>query len=425
RGLLTRAVVDGGEIIATLADRIIGRCAAVDVLDPLSGEVVLKAAELIDEDAIDAIERAGIDAVSIRSVLTCEAATGVCGKCYGRDLARGTMVNMGEAVGVIAAQSIGEPGTQLTMRTFHIGGAAQRGAEQSSIEAAFDATIEVKNRNVVINSTGLPVAMGRNCEMVLLDEAGREKARHRVPYGARLLVDEGAQVKRGDRIAEWDPYTIPIITEKDGVAHYVDLIEARKPKDFAIISESEGRVEFGKDYKTKRRIVVVPNEGSGESVEYLIPKGKHISVQEGDYVLKGDLMLDGNRVPHDILRILGVEELASYLINEIQEVYRLQGVRINDKHIEVIVRQMLQKVEIDDPGETTFLAGEQIDRSEFDRENAKVEAEGLRPATTDTAGGGSTPPPLRPDRFILSRPTSGRPLAQSAARRHPPRQRQI
>jgi DNA-directed RNA polymerase subunit beta' len=502
RGLLTRAVVDGGEIISPLADRILGRCAAVDVLDPLNGELVLAAAELIDEDAVDAIERAGIDAVSIRSVLTCEAPNGVCGKCYGRDLARGTMVNMGEAVGVIAAQSIGEPGTQLTMRTFHIGGAAQRGAEQSSIEAAFDAKVEVKNRNVVINSAGLPVVMGRNTEMVLLDEAGREKARHRVPYGARLLADEGAQVGRGDRLAEWDPYTIPIVTEKDGVAHYVDLIEgvsmrevldeatgisskvvidwkqqprggdlrpritlrdskgevltlanglearyflpvdailsvdggahvkagdvlaripressktrditgglprvaelfeARKPKDFAIISESEGRVEFGKDYKTKRRIVVVPNEGSADPVEYLIPKGKHISVQEGDYVLKGDLMMDGNRVPHDILRILGVEELASYLINEIQEVYRLQGVRINDKHIEVIVRQMLQKVEIDEPGETTFLAGEQIDRSEFDRENAKVEAEGLRPATARPVLQGITKASLQTNSFI-------------------------
>src|SRR5438309_4069936 len=502
RGLLTRAVVDGGEIISPVADRIIGRCAAVDVLDPLSGEVVLPAAALIDEDAVDAIERAGIDAVSIRSVLTCETHTGVCGKCYGRDLARGTVVNIGEAVGVIAAQSIGEPGTQLTMRTFHIGGAAQRGAEQSSIEAAFDAKVEVRNRNVVINSAGLPVVMGRNTEIVLFDEAGREKARHRVPYGARLLADEGVKVTRGDRLAEWDPYTIPIVTEKDGVAHYVDLIEgvsmrevldeatgisskvvidwkqqprggdlrpritlrdeagevltlanglearyflpvdailsvengapakagdvlaripressktrditgglprvaelfeARKPKDFAIISESEGRVEFGKDYKTKRRIVVVPTEGDAASVEYLIPKGKHISVQEGDYVLKGDLMMDGNRVPHDILRILGVEELASYLINEIQEVYRLQGVRINDKHIEVIVRQMLQKVEIEDPGETTFLAGEQIDRSEFDRENAKVEREELRPAVARPVLQGITKASLQTNSFI-------------------------
>jgi DNA-directed RNA polymerase subunit beta' len=502
RGLMTSAVVDGGEVIAPLADRILGRTAAVDILDPLSGEVVLPAGALIDEDAVDQIERAGVDAVPIRSVLTCESRVGVCGKCYGRDLARGTVVNIGEAVGVIAAQSIGEPGTQLTMRTFHIGGAAQRGAEQSSVEAAFDARAEVKNRNVVINSSGVPVVMGRNTEIVLLDEAGREKARHRVPYGARLLVDDGAEVKRGDRLVEWDPYTIPIITEKDGIAHYVDLIEglsmretvdeatgisskvvvdwkqqprgsdlrpritlrdeegevltlanglearyfmsvdailsvdngahvkagdvlaripressktrditgglprvaelfeARKPKDFAIISESDGRVEFGKDYKAKRRIIVAPTEDDKEPVEYLIPKGKHISVQEGDYIEKGDLLMDGNRVPHDILRILGVEELASYLINEIQEVYRLQGVRINDKHIEVIVRQMLQKVEIADPGDTTFLAGEQIDRSEFELENAKVESEGLRPAEARPVLQGITKASLQTSSFI-------------------------
>ena len=505
RGLMTRAVVDGGEVIAPLSDRILGRNAAVDILDPLSGEVLLPAAGLIDEDAVDLIERAGIDAVQIRSVLTCESRVGVCGKCYGRDLARGTLVNIGEAVGVIAAQSIGEPGTQLTMRTFHIGGAAQRGAEQSSVEAAVDATVEIKNRNVVTSSSGAApvlVVMARNLEIVLLDEAGREKARHRVPYGARLLVDDGAQVKRGDRLAEWDPYTIPIVTEKDGVAHYVDLIEglsmreivdeatgisskvvidwkqqprgselrpritlrdedgevlllgnglearyfmsvdailsvengapvkagdvlaripressktrditgglprvaelfeARKPKDFAIISESDGRVEFGKDYKTKRRIIVVPTEEGGEPVEYLIPKGKHISVQEGDYVEKGDLLMDGNRVPHDILRILGVEALASYLVNEIQEVYRLQGVRINDKHIEVIVRQMLQKVEIDEPGETTLLAGEQVDRVEFEYENAKVEREGLRPATARPVLQGITKASLQTSSFI-------------------------
>ena len=502
RGLMTRAVVDGGEVIAPLSDRILGRSAAIDILDPLNGEVVIAAGELIDEDAVDQIERAGIDAVQIRSVLTCESRIGVCGKCYGRDLARGTVVNIGEAVGVIAAQSIGEPGTQLTMRTFHIGGAAQRGAEQSSIEAAFEATVEVKNRNVVMNSSGVPVVMGRNLEIVLLDEAGREKARHRLPYGARLLADEGAHVQRGDRLAEWDPYTIPIITEKDGIAHYVDLIEglsmrevvdeatgissrvvidwkqqprgselrpritlrtedgevlllgnglearyfmsvdailsvengapvkagnvlariprkssktrditgglprvaelfeARKPKDFAIISESDGRVEFGKDYKTKRRIIVVPAEDGAEPVEYLIPKGKHISVQEGDYVLKGDLLMDGNRVPHDILRILGVEALASYLVNEIQEVYRLQGVRINDKHIEVIVRQMLQKVEVEDAGETTLLAGEQVDRIEFEYENAKVEREGLRPATARPVLQGITKASLQTNSFI-------------------------
>jgi DNA-directed RNA polymerase subunit beta' len=501
RGLMTSAVVDGGEVISPLADRILGRTAAVDILDPISGEVVVRAAALIDEDVIDQIERAGINAVSIRSVLTCESRIGVCGKCYGRDLARGTVVNMGEAVGVIAAQSIGEPGTQLTMRTFHIGGAAQRGAEQSSVEAAFDALIEVKNRNVVINSSGVPVVMGRNCEIVLFSE-GREKARHRVPYGARLLVDDGALVKRGDRLVEWDPYTIPIITEKEGIAHYVDLVEglsvretideatgisskvvvdwrqqprgsdlrpritlrdengevltlanglearyfmsvdailsvdnganvkagdvlaripressktrditgglprvaelfeARKPKDFAIISESEGRIEFGKDYKAKRRIVVASTEDDKEPVEYLIPKGKHISVQEGDYVQKGDLLMDGNRVPHDILRILGVEELASYLINEIQEVYRLQGVRINDKHIEVIVRQMLQKVEIEEPGDTTFLAGEQVDRSEFELENVNIEKEGLRTALAHPVLQGITKASLQTNSFI-------------------------
>src|SRR5271165_2556626 len=502
RGLTVSAERDGGEIVSSLAERVLGRTAAADVVDLLSGDLLVKAGDLVDEEAIDIIERAGIDSVLIRSVLTCEARIGVCAKCYGRDLARGTMVNMGEAVGVIAAQSIGEPGTQLTMRTFHIGGAAQRGAEQSSIEAAFEASVEIKNRNGVMNSAGVPVVMGRNLELVLLDEAGREKARHRLPYGARLLADEGAHVERGQRLAEWDPYTIPIITEKDGIAHYVDLIEglsmrevvdeatgisskvvidwkqqprgselrpritlrdeqgevlllgnglearyfmsvdailsvengaavkagdvlaripressktrditgglprvaelfeARKPKDFAIISESDGRIEFGKDYKAKRRIVVAPTEEDKEPVEYLIPKGKHISVQEGDYVQKGDLLMDGNRVPHDILRILGVEELASYLINEIQEVYRLQGVRINDKHIEVIVRQMLQKVEIEDPGDTTFLAGEQIDRSEFDFENAKAEKEGLRVALAHPVLQGITKASLQTNSFI-------------------------
>ncbi len=502
RGLTMRAVVDGGEVIAPLGDRILGRTAALDVIDPLNGERLVEAGGLIDEEVVERIDRSGIDSVLIRSVLTCETQIGLCGKCYGRDLARGTVVNIGEAVGVIAAQSIGEPGTQLTMRTFHIGGAVQRGAEQSSIEAAFDSKVRIKNRNIVMNSSGVPVVMGRNTELALLDEAGREKARHRVPYGAKLLADEGTTVTKGQKLAEWDPYTIPIITEKDGIAHYVDLIEgtsmrevvdeatgisskvvidwkqqprgndlkprvtlrtangdvltlanglearyfmsvdailsvengaevkagdvlaripressktrditgglprvaelfeARRPKDFAIISEADGRVEFGKDYKTKRRIVVIPAEEGRDPVEYLIPKGKHISVQEGDFVQQGDLLMDGNPVPHDILRILGVEALASYLINEIQEVYRLQGVRINDKHIEVIVRQMLQKVEIEDPGETTYLAGEQIDRLEFDAENTKVEAEGLKPAKAHPVLQGITKASLQTNSFI-------------------------
>jgi DNA-directed RNA polymerase subunit beta' len=502
RGLTMRAVVEGGDVISPLSDRIIGRTAAVDIVDPLKGELLVGAGELVDEAAVERIDRSGIDSVLIRSVLTCETRFGLCGKCYGRDLARGTVVNIGEAVGVIAAQSIGEPGTQLTMRTFHIGGAVQRGAEQSSVEAAFDAKVRVKNRNVVMNSSGVPVVMGRNCEVALLDEVGREKARHRVPYGAKLLADDGAMVTKGQRLAEWDPYTIPIITERDGIANYIDLIEgismrevldeatgisskvvidwkqqprggdlkpritlrdtkgkvlnlanglearyfmsvdailsvengaevkagdvlaripressktrditgglprvaelfeARRPKDFAIISEIDGRVEFGKDYKTKRRIMVVPAEDGAEPVEYLIPKGKHISVQEGDFVTKGDLLMDGNPVPHDILRVMGVEALANYLINEIQEVYRLQGVRINDKHIEVIVRQMLQKVEIEDPGETTFLSGEQIDRAEYDAENLKVETEGLKTAKAHPVLQGITKASLQTNSFV-------------------------
>src|SRR5262245_17487669 len=501
-GLKVKAVVEGGEVIAPLAERILGRTAAVDINDPIGVRTIVKAGEMIDEEKVELIDRAGIDEVKIRSVLTCLTKGGICGRCYGRDLARGTPVNIGEAIGVIAAQSIGEPGTQLTMRTFHIGGAVQRGAEQSSVEAAFDATLAIKNRNVVINSIGVPVVMGRNCEIVLLDDQKRERARHRIPYGAKLLADDNAKVTKGQKLAEWDPYTLPIITEREGVATYVDLVEgvsmrevvdettgissrvvvdwkqqprgnelrpritltnakgdliilpngvearyfmsvdailsvdngatvkagdvlaripressktrditgalprvaalfdARKPTDFAIISETDRRVEFGKDYKTKRRIVVVSEDASEKPKEYLIPKGKHISVQEGDYVQKGDLLMDGNPVPHDILKVLGVEPLASYLINEIQEVYRLQGVKINDKHIEVIVRQMLQKMEIVEPGETTFLVGEQVDREEFDAVNAKAKDEGLRLAEGQEVLQGITKASLQTRSFI-------------------------
>jgi len=500
-GLTVKAVVEGGEVISPLSERILGRTAAGDIVDPLSGDVVVKSGEIITEEEIESIEQAGVESAMIRSVLTCESKTGVCASCYGRDLARGTRVNIGEAVGVIAAQSIGEPGTQLTMRTFHIGGAAQAGAEQSSVEAAFDGVTTIANRNIVVNSEGRPVVMGRNIEVVIKDDNGRERARHRLPYGAKLLVDNDSVVKKGDRMAEWDPYTIPIITERPGLVNYVDLtegismrevvdeatgitnkvvvdwkqqprgadlkpritlrdkrgkvvqlpnglearyfmsvdailsvengaevkagdvlaripressktrditgglprvaelFEARKPKDFAIISETDGRVEFGKDYKTKRRIVVVPEDG-GEPVEYLIPKGKHISVQEGDYVQHGDLLMDGNPVPHDILRVLGVEALASYLINEIQEVYRLQGVKINDKHIEVVVRQMMQKVEIEDPGDTTFLVGEQVDRTELDEVNERAEAEKLKPAIAKPVLLGITKASLQTRSFI-------------------------
>ncbi|MCP4327306.1 MAG: DNA-directed RNA polymerase subunit beta' [Alphaproteobacteria bacterium] len=501
-GLTAQAVVEGGDVISPLSERILGRCAAVAVKDPLSGGVIVKAGNPINEEEVEAIDRAGVESVKIRSVLTCETRGGTCANCYGRDLARGTDVNAGEAVGVIAAQSIGEPGTQLTMRTFHIGGAVQRGAEQSSVEASHKATVKLRNRNVVKNSENISIVMGRNLEIVLVDEDGRDRAKFRVPYGAKLFVDEGAEVDRGDRLAEWDPYTLPIITEKQGVAHYVDLVEgismkevldeatgisnrvvidwkqqpkgadlkprvtlrnkrnkvielenglearyymsvdailsvengaevkagdilaripressktrditgglprvaelfeARKPKDYAIISESEGRVEFGKDYKTKRRIIVRPTDASEEPVDYLIPKGKHISVQEGDYVQVGDLLMDGNPVPHDILQVLGVEALATYLVNEIQEVYRLQGVKINDKHIEVIVRQMMQKVEIDDPGDTTFLVGEQVDRFEYDQVNDRTVADGGSSAAARPVLQGITKASLQTESFI-------------------------
>ena len=500
QGLTVSPVVEGGEIIASLGDRILGRTASRDVTDPVSGKVICEAGTLIDEFLVEAIEAAGVETVGIRSVLTCESENGICGACYGRDLARGTRVNVGEAVGVIAAQSIGEPGTQLTMRTFHIGGAAQRGAEQSSIESAFDAKVQLINRNLVTNSSGATVMMSRNCELVLTDAQNREKARHRVPYGARMLVNEGDKVTKGTKLAEWDPYTLPILTEREGIAHYVDLVEglsmrevmddatgitskvvvdwkqqprgadlrprvtlrdeggnviqlgnglearyfmsvdailsvengqkvnagdvlaripressktrditgglprvaelfeARKPKDHAIIADMDGRVEFGKDYKSKRRILVVPEKG--DPIEYLIPRGKHISVQEGDYVRKGDPLMDGNPVPHDILKVLGVEALANYLINEIQEVYRLQGVKINDKHIEVIVRQMLQKVEIVDGGDTFMLAGEQMDRKDFDIENQKTVRESGRPAIATPVLQGITKASLQTHSFF-------------------------
>jgi len=500
-GITTRAVIDGGETVVPLAERILGRTALNDITDPLTGALIIPGGGLIDEDLAAKIEKSGIDAVQIRSVLTCKSTPGICAACYGRDLARGTLVNEGEAVGVIAAQSIGEPGTQLTMRTFHIGGAAQRGAEVSAVEASFDGKVKINNRNVVKNSSGVPVVMGRNNELVLVDENGLERARHRLPYGAKILADDGVKVKRGDKLAEWDPYTIPIITERDGFAVYTDLVEgisirevmdeatgisakvvtdwrqqargsdlkprmmlkddagniiklqsgldanyylsvdailsvengaavkagdviaripretsktrditgglprvaelfeARRPKDFAIISDIDGRVEFGKDYRTKRRILVVPEDG-GDSKEYLIPKGKHLVVHEGDYVQRGDSLLDGNPVPHDILTVLGVEALAEYLINEIQDVYRLQGVKINDKHIEVIVRQMLQKVEVEDGGETTLLVGDQVDKPEFDLENAKAASEGVKLARGKAVLQGITKASLQTRSFI-------------------------
>ena len=500
--ITVNAVIEGGDVIVSLGDRVLGRTVAEDVIDPEDGKVMIKRNKLLDEVDCEALDNAEVETIRIRSVLTCETKSGVCGACYGRDLARGTPVNMGEAVGVIAAQSIGEPGTQLTMRTFHIGGAAQRGAEQSAIEANSDAKVKLVNCNVVKNSSKVNIVMTRNAEILLIDDKNRERARHRIPYGSKLLTKDKATVKRGDKLAEWDPYTLPIITEKEGVANYVDLdegvtmresvdeatgissrvvidwkqqskaadlrpritlrdnkgkvvllgngiearsymsvdailsvengqkvnagdvlaripregsktrditgglprvaelFEARIPKDHAIISENEGRIEFGKDFKNKRRIVVVPDDKDLEPMEYMIPKGKHISVQEGDYVTRGDPLMDGNPVPHDILKVMGIEALANYLIDEIQDVYRLQGVRIDDKHIEVISRQMLQKVEVTDGGDTTYLVGELIDRIEFETENERVKSEKGKAATGSTVLQGITKASLQTSSFI-------------------------
>ncbi|MBT6086773.1 MAG: DNA-directed RNA polymerase subunit beta', partial [Rhodospirillaceae bacterium] len=501
-GITVSAIVEGGEVVSPLSERVLGRTAADDICHPESGDVMVAANKVIDEEDCVALEEAEVEWIRLRSALTCETIDGVCASCYGRDLARGTRVNMGEAVGVIAAQSIGEPGTQLTMRTFHIGGAVQRGTEQSNVEAAVTGKVQFSNCSTVKNSEGVQIVMSRNAELVLIDGQKRERARHRVPYGAKLITKDKASVERGHKLAEWDPYTLPIISEKEGIANFMDLIdnvsvtekldeatgiasnvvvdwkqqpkgaelkprvtirdkknnvlmlenglearyflsvdailsvengqavhagdvlaripresaktrditgglprvaelfEARKPKDHAIIAENEGRVEFGKDYKNKRRIVVVPSEGDDEPKEYLIPKGKHISVQEGDYVRIGDPLMDGNPVPHDILRVLGVEALAEYLINEIQDVYRLQGVRINDKHIEVIVRQMLQKIEITDAGETTYLIGEQADRQEYEKINADTKSDGGKQATSVPVLQGITKASLQTHSFI-------------------------
>jgi DNA-directed RNA polymerase subunit beta' len=499
--ITARPLIDAGEVIASLGSRVLGRTAAEDVKDPVSGEVLVARNSEILESHVEAIEKAGIQSVRIRSVLTCATKFGVCAKCYGRDLARGTPVNMGEAVGVIAAQSIGEPGTQLTMRTFHIGGTAQV-LDESFIESNHDGIIRMRNRNVVRDSSGKLIVMGRNMSLVIEDANGTERAVHKIAYGTRLFADEGDKVKRGMRLAEWDPYTRPIMTEANGHVEYEDLVEglsvaeqtdestgitnrvvvdtkgnvrgehlkpaivikdgkgkliklargtdarymlpanailsvdpgasvkagdvlariplesaktrditgglprvaelfeARRPKDHAIIAEVSGRVEFGRDYKNKRRIRIVPSDESLEPIEYLIPKGKHLPVQEGDFIEKGEYILDGNPAPHDILAIKGVEDLASFLVNEIQEVYRLQGVSINDKHIEVIVRQMLQKVEIVSSGDTTLLPGEQLDRIELDEINAKVEAEGGKQATANPVLLGITKASLQTRSFI-------------------------
>ena len=476
------AAVSDGEVVATLSERILGRVAAEDIKNLSDDSVICSKGSMIDERIADLIEKAEIATVQIRSPLTCEAEDGICATCYGRDLARGTPVNPGEAVGIIAAQSIGEPGTQLTMRTFHIGGIAQ-GGSQSFMQSNHSGVVEFKSANILTNGQGEEIVTSRSMELVINNEKGVALSSHRLSYGTKLYVKEKQKISAGDKLFEWDPYTLPIIAERGGIVKFADLIpgvsvredvddatgisqkivsdwrasskgsslqpeiiivdketgepvklengnpavhpmsvdaimsvedgseiqpgdvlaripregaktkditgglprvaelfEARRPKDHAIIAEKDGYVRFGKDYKNKRIIAVVPDGNDDEAVEYTVPKGKHIPVQEGDFVRKGEYIMDGNPAPHDILTIMGVEALAEYMINEVQDVYRLQGVKINDKHIEVIVRQMLQKWEITDSGGTILLKGEQVDKSEFLEANEKAIEQGLQPA---------------------------------------------
>ncbi len=475
-GITVTALIEGGEIIQPLEERILGRNAAEDIKDPLTGEIIVKRNEEIDEEAVEKILDAGIDRVKIRSVLTCNTKFGVCAKCYGRDLARGEDIEIGEAVGIIAAQSIGEPGTQLTMRTFHIGGTATKVVEQAVIEAKNSGKVKFSDLNAVRNREGVLVVLNRNARLSIVDSKGREKEKYNLVYGARLLVNDGDTVKIGQKLVEWDPYSVPILSEiggrvalgdiiegvtvkevvdevtglsqkviidypadrrprisikdekgkatkkipgtkkparyllpsgahilvdkgdivepgdilakiprettktKDitgGLPRVAELFEARKPKEHAIVSEIDGVVELKTAAKGQRVIVV----RAGDTVkEYTVPKGKHVTVNEGDWVKAGESLMDGAVNPHSILDILGPKELQRYLVDEVQKVYRLQGVSINDKHIEIIVRQMMRKIKIEDPGDTTFLVGEQVDRMVFLEENERVRAEGGKPA---------------------------------------------
>ena len=504
-GFSMKALIEGGEVIEPLRDRILGRVCAEDVVNPETQETAIEAGTLLDEDTVELIESLGVDEVKVRTPLTCETRYGLCAKCYGRDLGRGSMVNVGEAVGVIAAQSIGEPGTQLTMRTFHVGGAASRAAAASGVEAKSAGTIRFAgNMRYVSNGKGEKVVIARSAELVVADDLGRERERHKVPYGATVLVDDGAAIKAGTKLAAWDPHTRPIVVEYGGtvkfenveegvtVAKQIDevtglstlvvidskrrgatgttkgvrpqvkllddsgeevkipgtdhavaitfqvgslitvkdgqqvgvgdvlaripqesaktrditgglprvaeLFEARSPKDAGMLAEYTGTVSFGKETKGKQRLVITEPDGTAH--EFLIPKDKHLMVHDGQVVNKGELIVDGPADPHDILRLQGVSALAQYIIDEVQDVYRLQGVKINDKHIEVIVRQMLRRVVITDSGNTRFIREEQVERSEVLDENDRIEAEGKLPAQYENVLLGITKASLSTDSFI-------------------------
>jgi DNA-directed RNA polymerase subunit beta' len=501
-GIVMTALIEGGEEIETLAERILGRVALDDIHDPMTGEVLVRANEEIDEARTQRIVNAGLDKVKIRSGLTCQTKRGVCVECYGRDLSRGRKVSVGEAVGVIAAQSIGEPGTQLTMRTFHVGGAAMNRSQQSELTARFTGTVRFSTLSAVNRPGGEQVVTNRNGELLVVDDSGRERERHKVVYGARLLVAEGQKVETNTKLAEWEPFAMPLLSEVGGSVKFEDIIEgvtmnestdevtglsrrtiieskdpdarpritirdgrgevktlpngqpasyflsqqtalavedgaeitpgevvarvprettktkditgglprvaelfeARKPKDHAVIAEIDGIVSFGKDTKGKRKLVITP-EVNGEprpdlSKEYLIAKTKHITVHSGDRVKAGEALMDGAANPHDILKVLGEKELAHFLVDEIQEVYRLQGVKLNDKHIEVIVRQMLRRVRVTAVGDTDFLIDEQVEKWVFEEENEKALANGRRPASGEPLLLGITKASLSTESFI-------------------------
>ncbi|MFA7393737.1 MAG: DNA-directed RNA polymerase subunit beta', partial [Pigmentiphaga sp.] len=503
RGFPMKALLEGGEIIEPLRDRILGRVPVNDIVNPDTQETVIEAGTLLDEDSVELIDQFGIDEVYVRTPLTCETRHGLCARCYGRDLGRGQLVNVGEAVGVIAAQSIGEPGTQLTMRTFHIGGAASRAALISAIETRSSGTVRFSSTmRYVTNSRGEPVVISRSGEVLVVDDSGRERERHKVPYGATLLALDGAAVKAGAQLATWDPLTRPIITEYAGTIRFenieegvtvarqmdevtglstlvaitpktrgttrqtvrpqvklindagqevkiagseypvnisfpvgalitvrdgqqvnvgevlaripqesqktrditgglprvAELFEARSPKDAGMLAEVTGTLSFGKDTKGKQRLVITDFDGSNH--EFLIPKEKQVLVHDGQVVNKGEFIVDGPADPHDILRLQGIERLANYIVDEVQDVYRLQGVKINDKHIEVIVRQMLRRVVIVDAGDTSFIPGEQVERSELLNENDRMTDENKRLATYENVLLGITKASLSTDSFI-------------------------
>jgi DNA-directed RNA polymerase subunit beta' len=501
-GYTMKALVEGGEVIEPLRERILGRVAAVDIVNPDTQETAIHQGTLLDEDLVEYIDKLGVDEVRVRTPLTCETRHGLCARCYGRDLGRGYLVNVGEAVGVIAAQSIGEPGTQLTMRTFHIGGAASRSAMASGVETKSNGVVRFANTmRYVTNPKKERVAISRSGELVIFGDNDRERERHKVPYGATLQVKDGDVLKAGARLATWDPLTRPIVSEYAGavrfenieeggtVAKQVDdvtglstlvvitpktrggkvamrpqikligetgeevkiagtdhsvnisfpvgalitvrdgqqvqvgevlaripqesqktrditgglprvaeLFEARSPKDAGMLADITGTVSFGKDTKGKQRLVITDLDG--EANEFLIPKEKQVLVHDGQVVNKGEMIVDGPADPHDILRLQGIERLATYVVDEVQDVYRLQGVKINDKHIEVIVRQMLRRINIVDAGDTSFITGEQVERAELLNENDRMEAAGKRPATYDNILLGITKASLSTDSFI-------------------------